>query len=81
MAAPILSFEGLGLVQGSGWLFRELDIHVGARDRLALIGRNGAGKTTLLKLLGARIDAEQLQQGGLARAVAADQRQPVARAD
>ena len=41
MAAPILSFEGLGLVQGSGWLFRELDIHVGARDRLALIGRNG----------------------------------------
>ena len=59
MAAPILSFEGLGLVQGSGWLFRELDIHVGARDRLALIGRNGAGKTTLLKLLGARIDADE----------------------
>ncbi|WP_375420130.1 ABC-F family ATP-binding cassette domain-containing protein [uncultured Sphingomonas sp.] len=59
MAAPILSFEGLGLIQGSGWLFRELDIHVGARDRLALIGRNGAGKTTLLKLLGARIDADE----------------------
>ncbi|WP_445193864.1 ABC-F family ATP-binding cassette domain-containing protein [Sphingomonas sp. Tas61C01] len=59
MAAPILSFEGLGLVQGSGWLFRELDIHVGPRDRLALIGRNGAGKTTLLKLLGARIDADE----------------------
>ena len=59
MAAPILSYEGLGLVQGSGWLFRALDIHVGARDRLALIGRNGAGKTTLLKLLGARIDADE----------------------
>jgi ATP-binding cassette subfamily F protein uup len=59
MAAPILSFEGLGLVQGSGWLFRDLDIHVGGRDRLALIGRNGAGKTTLLKLLGARIDADE----------------------
>ena len=59
MVAPILSFEGLGLVQGSGWLFRDLDIHVGARDRLALIGRNGAGKTTLLKLLGARIDADE----------------------
>ena len=43
MAAPILSYEGLGLVQGSGWLFRGLDVHVGARDRLALIGRNGDG--------------------------------------
>ena len=59
MAAPILSYEGLGLVQGSGWLFQDLDIYVGARDRLALIGRNGAGKTTLLKLLANRIDADK----------------------
>ncbi len=59
MAAPILSYEGLGLVQGSGWLFQDLDIYVGARDRLALIGRNGAGKTTLLKLLANRIDADE----------------------
>ena len=59
MAAPILSFEGLGLVQGSGWLFQELDIYVGERDRLALIGRNGAGKTTLLKLLAGQIDADK----------------------
>ncbi|TPG15541.1 ABC-F family ATP-binding cassette domain-containing protein [Sphingomonas oligophenolica] len=59
MAAPILTFENLGLVQGSGWLFRGLDIHIGARDRLALIGRNGAGKTTLLKLLGGLIDSDE----------------------
>lgn len=59
MAAPILSYEGLGLVQGSGWLFRDLDIYVGERDRLALIGRNGAGKTTLLKLLAGRIDPDK----------------------
>ena len=59
MAAPILAYENLGLVQGSGWLFRELDIHVGTRDRLALIGRNGAGKTTLLKLIAGRIDADE----------------------
>jgi len=59
MAAPILSFQNLGVVQGSGWLFRGLDIHIAPRDRLALIGRNGAGKTTLLKLLAGRIDADE----------------------
>ncbi|UZK69463.1 ATP-binding cassette domain-containing protein [Sphingomonas sp. S1-29] len=59
MAAPLLAFENLGLVQGSGWLFRNLDIHIGARDRIALIGRNGAGKTTLLKLLGGQVEADE----------------------
>ncbi|HET9460198.1 MAG TPA: ABC-F family ATP-binding cassette domain-containing protein, partial [Sphingomicrobium sp.] len=59
MAAPVLSYEGLGLVQGEGWLFRGLDIHVGERDRLALIGRNGAGKTTLLKCLADWIDPDE----------------------
>ncbi len=46
MAAALLSYEGLGLIQGEGWLFRQLDVHVRPRDRSALIGRNGAGKTT-----------------------------------
>ena len=59
MAAPILSYEGLGLIQGEGWLFRGLDIYVGERDRLALIGRNGAGKTTLLKCLAGNIDPDE----------------------
>jgi ATP-binding cassette subfamily F protein uup len=54
-----LSFEDLGLVQGEGWLFRHLDVHVGPRDRLALIGRNGAGKTTLLKCLAGAIDTDE----------------------
>jgi ATP-binding cassette subfamily F protein uup len=58
-AAPILSWEGLGLVQGTGWLFRDLDLHVGPRDRLALIGRNGAGKTTLLKLISGQVEADK----------------------
>ena len=59
MAAPILSWEDLGLIQGSGWLFRHLDLHIGQRDRLALIGRNGAGKTTLLKLIAGVIEADE----------------------
>jgi len=59
MAAPVLAYENLGLVQGSGWLFRNLDLHVGARDRLALIGRNGVGKTTLLKCLADLIETDE----------------------
>jgi len=59
MAAPVLSIENAGLVQGSGWLFRGLDIFVGERDRLALVGRNGAGKTTLLKLLAGTVTMDE----------------------
>ncbi|WP_336980104.1 ABC-F family ATP-binding cassette domain-containing protein [Altererythrobacter fulvus] len=61
---PILSWEGLGLIQGSGWLFGNpetggIDLHIGPRDRVALIGRNGAGKTTLLKLIDNLIEADR----------------------
>ena len=59
MAAPLLSYENLGLSQGAHWLFEGIDIHVGARDRLALIGRNGAGKTTLLKLIAGSIEPDR----------------------
>jgi len=59
MAAPILSYEDLGLIQGEGWLFRGLDLHIGERDRLALIGRNGAGKTTLLKCIADLIETDE----------------------
>ena len=58
-AAPILSWEDLGLQQGSGWLFRGLDLNIGPKDRLALIGRNGAGKTTLLRLIAGEIEADK----------------------
>ena len=59
MSAPVLAYENLGLVQGSGWLFRGIDLFVGARDRLALIGRNGAGKTTLFKCLAGMIETDE----------------------
>ncbi|WP_088310255.1 ABC-F family ATP-binding cassette domain-containing protein [Novosphingobium sp. B 225] len=58
-AAPILSWEQLGLQQGGGWLFRDLNLAIAPRDRLALIGRNGAGKTTLLKLIGGEVEADK----------------------
>ncbi len=59
---PIFSYENLSLHQGEGWLFENLDLHVGPRDRLALIGRNGAGKTTLLRLIADQIEADKGQR-------------------
>ncbi|MGB5725068.1 MAG: ATP-binding cassette domain-containing protein, partial [Parasphingorhabdus sp.] len=56
---PIFSYENLSLHQGEGWLFKDLDLHVGPRDRLALIGRNGAGKTTLLRLITDEIESDK----------------------
>lgn len=61
---PILSWEGLALQQGGKWLFGDghdlgLDLHIGPRDRLALIGRNGAGKTTLFRLINDEIEADR----------------------
>jgi ATP-binding cassette subfamily F protein uup len=61
---PILSWEGLGLQQGGRWLFGAppgagIDLHIGPRDRLALIGRNGAGKTTLFRLIDDQIEADR----------------------
>ncbi|MFM5924679.1 MAG: ABC-F family ATP-binding cassette domain-containing protein [Novosphingobium sp.] len=58
-AAPILSWEELGLQQGSGWLFRDMVLSIAPRDRLALIGRNGAGKTTMLRLIAGEIEADK----------------------
>jgi ATP-binding cassette subfamily F protein uup len=80
MSAPVLAYENLGLIQGSGWLFRGIDLFVGARDRLALIGRNGAGKTTLLKCLADLIETDEgrrtIQPG--TRVVLLEQDPPVA---
>ncbi len=59
---PIFAYEKLSLHQGEGWLFRDLNIYVGPRDRLALIGRNGAGKTTLLRLIADQIEADKGQR-------------------
>ena len=59
---PLLSLEGVGLQQGGRWLFSDLDLHIGPRDRIALIGRNGAGKTTLFRTIMGEIEADRGQR-------------------
>ena len=58
MAPPILSLEDVRLHHGDGILFQDLTLHVGPRDRLALIGRNGAGKTTLFRTIAGDLELD-----------------------
>ena len=59
MSAPILSLEQIGIHRGEGWLFRSLDLFIGEKDRLALVGRNGAGKSTLLSVIAGQLELDE----------------------
>lgn len=59
MSPPILSLEAIGVHRGEGWLFRSLDLFIGEKDRLALVGRNGAGKSTLLSVIAGRLELDE----------------------
>jgi ATP-binding cassette subfamily F protein 3 len=39
-------------------LFQDVNIHIGARDRIGLVGANGAGKTTLLRIIAGEMHAD-----------------------
>ncbi len=63
MVAPVLSLESVVALVGAEPLFAGIDLHIGPRDRFALIGRNGAGKSTLMRLLAGTQEAD----GGVRR--------------
>ena len=46
----LLRLEAVSRSFGARSLFRDVDLHVAAGDRVGLIGRNGAGKTSLLRI-------------------------------
>jgi branched-chain amino acid transport system ATP-binding protein len=45
----MLKVSGLDAYYGDSHIIQGVDISMGARERVALVGRNGVGKTTLLK--------------------------------
>jgi ATP-binding cassette, subfamily F, member 3 len=48
--AVLLRLENVGKGFGGRRLFGEVDLAIGAGDRIGLVGPNGAGKTTLLRI-------------------------------
>jgi ATPase subunit of ABC transporter with duplicated ATPase domains len=50
-----LSLDKLSKSYGDHQVFRDVDLHVEAEDRLAIVGANGIGKTTLLRSIMAEL--------------------------
>jgi ABC-type branched-subunit amino acid transport system ATPase component len=48
---PALTVTDLTVSYGEAKVLFDINLHVGAREVVACVGRNGAGKTTLLKTI------------------------------
>jgi ATP-binding cassette subfamily F protein uup len=59
VAPPILTLRAVELHWGADPVLNGLEMHIGASDRLCLIGRNGAGKSTLMKVIAGLIDVDK----------------------
>ncbi|MBU1018267.1 ATP-binding cassette domain-containing protein [Patescibacteria group bacterium] len=47
----MLTISGLTKFYGNQILFKDVDLNIGSKEKIGLIGRNGTGKTTFLKIL------------------------------
>jgi ATP-binding cassette subfamily F protein uup len=56
---PLLSLNNVAQRFGREALLEGVEMNVGERDRLALVGRNGSGKSTLLKILAGEIEPDR----------------------
>ena len=58
MAPPLLTLKDIALSRGETVLFDGLELAIGPRDRLCLVGRNGCGKSTLMRLIAGLVEPE-----------------------
>ena len=56
----MLILSGLTKFYGNQVLFKDIDLNIGPKEKVGLIGRNGTGKTTFLKIL---LGQESPQEG------------------
>jgi len=58
-APPLLRLDHIALTFGGTPLLRDVNLSLGAGERIALIGRNGCGKSTLLKIAAGLMDEDK----------------------
>ena len=52
----VIDLHGVGHRYEERWLFRYLDLSLGPRERLGIVGLNGSGKSTLLDVISGRVE-------------------------
>jgi len=57
-APPLLRLDHIALTFGGEPLLRDVNLSLGAGERIALVGRNGCGKSTLLKIAAGLSEAQ-----------------------
>jgi len=58
-APPLLRLDHIALTFGGTPLLRDVNLNLGAGERIALVGRNGCGKSSLLKIAGGLIEPHE----------------------
>lgn len=56
MSKPLLAAQNIQFGYNVDKMFDDLTLHIGANDRIGLVGTNGCGKSTLLKILSKTLD-------------------------
>jgi len=59
MAPPLLTITNMALRFGENPLFDGVELSIGERNRISLVGRNGSGKSTLMKVISGMVDADR----------------------
>jgi len=60
----MISLNAIAKQYGGEYLFKNLSLRIGDRDRVAIVGSNGAGKSTLMKIIIGEIEPDE---GGIAK--------------